>query len=259
MLHPINQNGSKKYSSISYDGYDYSTFWQGRTYEDLADKIAVSRLLSRIPLPHDRIADIGASIGRMLPMYEEEWKECILVEPYKHQLDRAMENTTHPEKIKCIVGAAEKIPLSDASVDTVLCIRVFHYILNPTIAIQEMQRILIPGGHLVLEMPSKLHFKSRIVSFFKGNHAAVVSAIPMNQTKKDFIFVNHNPKTIRAMLNENGFEIITILSVSNFRSRLLKRIIPAKFILFLEKALQKPLAAVWFGPSIYFFARKKWS
>jgi len=257
MLHPISQNNSKKYSSISYDGYDYSTFWQGRTYEDLADKIAVSRLLSRIPPPHDRIADIGASIGRMLTTYEETWKECVLVEPSGHQLDRAMENTTHPEKIKCIVGAAEKIPLPSASVDTVLCVRVFHYILNPITAIEEMRRILIPGGYLVLEMPNKLHFKSRMVSFFKGNHAEVVSATPMNQTKKDFIFVNHNPKTIRAMLNEHGFEIITTLSVSNFRSKPLKRIMPVKFILFLEKTLQKPLAVAWFGPSIYFFARKK--
>jgi ubiquinone/menaquinone biosynthesis C-methylase UbiE len=190
-------------------------------------------------------------------MYEEKWKECVLVEPYRHQLDRAMENTTHPEKIKCIVGTAENIPLPSASVDTVLCVRVFHYILNPTVAIEEMRRILTPGGYLVLEMPSKLHFKSRMVSFFKGNHAAVVSATPMNQTKKDYIFVNHNPKTIRAMLNEHGFEVITTLSVSNFRSRLLKRIMPVKFILFLEKALQKPLAVAWFGPSIYFFARRK--
>ena len=43
-----------------------------------------------------------------------------------------------------------------------------------------------------------------------------------------------------------------VLSVSNFRSRTMKKIFSTKALIKLEKAVQGPLASVRFAPSIYY-------
>ena len=45
------------------------------------------------------------------------------------------------------------IPVPDASFDTILCVEVFEHIPNPVEALREFQRILKPGGTLLLTAP----------------------------------------------------------------------------------------------------------
>lgn len=58
-----------------------------------------------------------------------------------------------------IVGSAEAIPLPDASVDSVLSTQVLEHVPHPWIVIQEMFRVLRPGGHVLLTIPqvNELH------------------------------------------------------------------------------------------------------
>ena len=46
-----------------------------------------------------------------------------------------------------------QIPVPDASFDTILCVEVFEHIPNPVEALREFQRILKPGGTLLLTAP----------------------------------------------------------------------------------------------------------
>jgi len=61
---------------------------------------------------------------------------------------------------------------------------------------------------------------------------------------------------VEDMLKKNGFEIQEKLSVSNFRSPLIKKIVPEAVLLALEDILQKPLSYLNFGPSIFIKAVK---
>jgi len=241
-----------------YDGYDYLEFWIGREYEDAGDKIAVSRLFSLIRNFHRNLLDVGVGSGRMIPLYEAKWEKFILLDPSRYQLGIAGKNVVLKEKASSLIGVAESIPLPDASCDAVLCIRAFHYISHPAKAIREMNRVLEPGGYLILEIPNKLHFKNRLAAIFKKNSSDILSDDPMNIAveNKEIIFVNHNPKTIAKMLKSNGFEIVEALSASNLRSGLLKKFFPLSFLIAIEKIVQKPLARFWFGPSVYFLAKK---
>jgi len=69
--------------------------------------------------------------------------------------------------------------------------------------------------------------------------------------------VNHNPKTVIKQLAKAGLKVDATLSVSNLRSTTLKKVIPREIMLGAERVMQKPLASVYFGPSIFFLVSKK--
>ncbi len=239
-----------------YNTYDYAAFWKGRKFEDAADRIAIGRLMKKIPLPHRELIDVGGGIGRIAPLYEAKWSHAVILDPSHMQLAVAKKNVSRPEKIDFVEGSAESIPLPSSSCDTALCVRTFHYVEDPRRAIKEIWRVLTPDGYLILEIPNKIHAKARLKGFFRreiSSHESVSRSIQ----DKDVLFLNHHPAAIRDVLLTEWFEIIDTLSVSNFRSPFLKKTIPAPILLFFERILQKPLAVLWFGPSVYFLARKK--
>jgi ubiquinone/menaquinone biosynthesis C-methylase UbiE len=253
----MNNKASQNLNPFSYEGYNYLDFWKGRDYENDADKMAVSRLLSMIKGPREKLIDIGAGMGRISPLYETDWDEFVLLDTSKDQIDAAKKNIIHQKKAKFIVGMVESIPFPDLSFNTIVCIRTFHYVADTTATIKEISRILKPGGYVILEIPNKLHFKNRFDAILGKNSSSIFSANPINITTKDSgLFLNHNPKTILKLLKSNNFSVIEVLSVSNFRSNFIKKNFPTSFLMKLEKLTQKALAPMWFGPSIYFLARK---
>jgi SAM-dependent methyltransferase len=56
-----------------------------------------------------------------------------------------------PDGAETLVARAEQLPLPDESFDLVVCIHALHHIDRPVRAIDEMARVLAPGGRLVLE------------------------------------------------------------------------------------------------------------
>ena len=240
-----------------YNAYDYALFWKKRKYEDQADQLAVRRLMKKISLPHLQIIDIGGGLGRMTHLYEKDWDHAILLDPSITQLNLAKKNVLHANKVEFIEGSVEEIPLSRASCDTALCIRTFHYVEDYHGALKEIRRVLMPHGYLILEIPNKVHIKARIISLFSRNSISSRESISRSKQDHDILFLNHHPSAIRDELFNEWFEIIEMLSVSNFRSTFFKKVIPLPILLFLEKILQRPLALIWFGPSIYFLARKR--
>lgn len=244
-----------------YDAYDYSTFWGGRDYENLSDRMAVTRLL-RIVTPHDYIIDVGGGLGRLVPCYIDAYQHAALIDPSSVQLKKTQEyiGETYPN-LSFIQGTAERLPLPDQSVDTILCVRVSHHIPHIAVAFAEYHRVLRPGGYVIMEIANKLHVKSRMKAFFTGKGKELASDVPVAVRVKgdegSIPFVNHNPKNIARLFTESGFEIVSILSASNFRSGFLKSHIPLSFLLSLERLLQGRLGSLWFGPSIYFLVRKE--
>jgi len=255
-----NNNIQKRFPNF-YDDYDYLSFWQGRDYEDKADKIAVSNFLSVIKTNGkcSRLIDIGAGPGRLAPLYESFCQKFTLLDSSAGQLKIAEKMVEDKSKVNIIVASAEDIPLPDESYDVAVSIRMFHYIKNPEIVFQEVWKIIKPGGYFILEIPNQIHIKNRIKSIFIPNYSSTVSdRLTTEKARKGgFVFINHNPKIIRESLKKVGFEIEDILSASNFRSPFLKRILPVPLLVYFEKISQKRLAKFFFGPSIYFLAKKK--
>lgn len=52
-----------------------------------------------------------------------------------------------------IICTAEQLPFADASFDTVLCTEVLEHTRDPFAVIQQIRRVLRPGGYLLLSVP----------------------------------------------------------------------------------------------------------
>ena len=246
-----------------YDSYNYRHYWKNRKYENQAEKIALRKLFQLIHQKKEKnILDIGAGFGRHTPLYASLFKKATLLEPSLKLIQEAQENLKNFSHLIFKKGTAQNLPYLKQSVNTVLMVRVAHHFNNLSPILQEISRILTPNGTLILEFANKMHFKARMKALISNDLKSLNSLTPIDRRSKKNVkektipFLNHHPETIEKNLQENNLKIIKKLSVSNFRSPILKKILPLDWLLFLEKITQPLLAPLNFGPSIFILARK---
>ncbi len=111
------------------------------------DRILIQRQIARFaPLLRGDLLDVGAGRSRRYAPV------CTGVTSYK-TMD--VSDAGKPD----IVGSAEAIPLPDASFDSVLCTQVLEHVPHPVKVIEEIFRVLKPGGLCLLTAPqwNELH------------------------------------------------------------------------------------------------------
>ena len=90
--------------------------------------------------------DLGAGTGKLTQILVDRYAQVIAVEPLDEL--RAI-LSEHLPVADVRAGAAEAIPLEDASVDAVFAGQAFHWFANDA-AVAEIARVLRPGGVLAL-------------------------------------------------------------------------------------------------------------
>ncbi|MCU7646223.1 class I SAM-dependent methyltransferase [Pseudomonas piscis] len=92
------------------------------------------------------VVDLGAGTGKFTGRLAATDAQVIAVEPVAQM--RALLARAQPE-VQVLEGAAEALPLRDASVDVVVCAQAFHWFATRG-ALDEIHRVLKPGGQLAL-------------------------------------------------------------------------------------------------------------
>ena len=239
--------------------FDYKKYWQERQYENLADQMALKRLLKLVPGKASLI-DIGAGFGRLAPVYHSQFKKCFLVDPSERMLNEAQNKFKKKKNLKFIKAYVEKLPFEKEVFDVALFIRIIHHLKSPPTALKEAARTLKPGGFLVLEYANKLHAKSVLKALLKLDLKYLTDQAPLEvgpKRKGCIPFLNFHPHYIKNLLKKNGFKITKTLSVSNLRNPLCKKILPLKILLFLEEIIQVLRPPFFKGPSIFILAQKR--
>lgn len=107
--------------------------------------------LARLRLkPADRLLDVGCGTGALLGHLSASHPTARLfgVDPVPEML--AMARRRLPPAIRLAAGWAERLPFESGRFDVVVSCNVFHYIRQPMTALREMNRVLRPGGQLVM-------------------------------------------------------------------------------------------------------------
>ena len=104
-----------------------------------------------VPRAHGRVVEIGIGSGRNLPFYDPAKVERVIgIDPDDAIWKRAGEAVAAvPFPVERLGLSGEKLPLDDASADTVVCTYTLCTIPDPEAALHEMTRVLKPGGAIL--------------------------------------------------------------------------------------------------------------
>jgi ubiquinone/menaquinone biosynthesis C-methylase UbiE/uncharacterized protein YbaR (Trm112 family) len=232
-------------------------FWRGRDYEDLAERIALKKML---PPRSARLIEIGAGFGRLAEFYLG-YERIILLDYARTMLADARAKiladsrfSLYASRFTFAVADLYQLPFTNSSFDTAVTVRVLHHVADIPRAFAEIARIVRPQGAYLLEHANKRHLKAILRYWLTRRDPNPFALEPYEFVKLNFDF---HPRYIEQNLRAVNFVPQQKRAVSTFRVAALKRIVPAKILAALDGALQSPLANLEISPSIFLSAESR--
>jgi ubiquinone/menaquinone biosynthesis C-methylase UbiE len=107
---------------------------------------------------HGRVLEIGAGTGLNVPHYPDGLVELILAEPDPSMHRRLLRRDDGRATV--VAASADRLPVADASVDTVVSTLVLCTVEDPEATLLEIRRVLRPDGQLLLIEHVRAHGRS---------------------------------------------------------------------------------------------------
>ncbi len=231
----------------NYEGSDYQTsFWDtgDRTYEDRVEAIALKRLL---PPGGELLLEIGAGAGRNTPRYAN-FERVVLLDYSRSQLVQAQERLGRSERYIYVVANVYRLPFVPGLFDAATMIRTLHHLADAPLALRQTREVLKAGAVFILEYPNKQNIKAILRYFLRRQTWNPFSLDPIEFAKLNYDF---HPNTIRRWLGENDFNLDKQLTVSHYRSALLKRLFPVSWLVAMDAMAQRTGDWWQLSPSVF--------
>jgi ubiquinone/menaquinone biosynthesis C-methylase UbiE/uncharacterized protein YbaR (Trm112 family) len=241
------QVSQNDHAICDYEGTSYrARFWadQGRAYEDLAERIALRRLL---PPRGQRLLELGAGFGRLADLYTG-YDQVILLDYAKSGLREAQAQLGRSGRFLYVAADVYHLPLVPEICDTVVTVRVLHHLEDVPAALRQIASVARPGGTYVLEYANKRHLKAILRYAFRQQTWSPFAQQPYEFAALNFDF---HPHWMNEQLKRAGFFVDAELAVSHFRYPLAKRIVSHETLARLDGFLQG-VGALWkLTPSVF--------
>jgi ubiquinone/menaquinone biosynthesis C-methylase UbiE len=125
--------------------------WDKLRIDAFGDTFHLEALTALLPAEWT-VADIGSGTGYLLPVLARTFRRVVAVDPVAEMLDAArarcaeerLENVTFRE------GDLSRLPIADGGVDLALAVLVLHHVPSPAEALDELFRVVRPGGRLLV-------------------------------------------------------------------------------------------------------------
>ena len=211
---------------------------------------------------------MGTGFGRLFDVYEDRFENIILTDYSLENLKKARERvdqTCLVDSSRCREGKradvyyvalnAYHLPFKEGVLDCLLSVRLMHHLNNVPEAIGEISRALKPKGKLVLEYANKRHFFEVLKALIGRSKMRPFSLDPAERGEGPFY--NFHPKYMGTGIRNNELRIMRVISVSNLRHGVFKKILGIKLMLITDKLLSPIFNLMKFGPSILLLAEKQ--
>ncbi|MGA9397796.1 MAG: class I SAM-dependent methyltransferase [Anaerolineaceae bacterium] len=230
-----------------YTASDYQkSFWEqgARAYEDAAEEIALKRLL---PASGKLMLELGAGAGRNTPRYAG-YDRVVLVDYSSTQLEQAQHRLGNSKRYIYVAADIYRLPFVDGLFDGSTMIRTLHHMADPSLALSQVRAVLSTDATFILEYANKHNLKAILRYWLRRQDWD-----PFSEDAVEFASLNFDfhPKAIRRWLAENHFDIQKQLTVSHFRTVLLKKLIPPKVLASLDGLFQSTGAWIQLTPSVF--------
>jgi ubiquinone/menaquinone biosynthesis C-methylase UbiE len=152
---PENAAGWAGYFDAFAPVYEHSAFGgQGLAYVGGLEVNAVIQTLRR--LAPGRVLDAGAGTGRVARALCADGWHVTAFDVSSEMLDRLAYELPSCETVQGALGT--KLPFDDDCFDAVVSMRVLKYVADVEVAVEELARVLRPGGLAVLEFANARSF-----------------------------------------------------------------------------------------------------
>ena len=150
---------------MTHSGY-YETYWKqtpGSAWTPSSGKITEDEreFFSRYLSPGASCLDYGCGnakrYGASLAADGVDYRGFDISEQLRHKRCRSPEGRS--------IKRRGENQLPDATMDAAICFEVLEHLMEPQLALAELQRCLKPGGHAILSVPNSAHYLQR-PSFF---------------------------------------------------------------------------------------------
>lgn len=153
-----NQVASEFYNSSKWQKY---RFWKRFTpFNEKAVSQWRAEVFAKLPdLENTRLLDVAIGAGLTMPLVPESC-DVFGVDISIEQL-RDCQRDNADRNLKLILGEAESLPFPDNTFDNVISFGAINYFNDPLGSLQEMARVVKPGGQVVLtdehaDLPSRM-------------------------------------------------------------------------------------------------------
>ena len=208
-------------------------FWegQGRAYEDAVERGLLQQLL---PASGCRLLEIGAGYGRITDEYGM-FQQVVLLDYSLEQLQYARARFGD-EGYFYVAADAYRMPFQPAVFDAATMIRVIHHFENVPAVLDQIRRVLLSDGQLILEYANKRNLKAMLRHLLGMNEWNPYTLPPVEFVELNF---NFHPDYMQSQVLRRGFDVLRVVPISWFRLGLLKRSLPTRLLAALDRLLQR--------------------
>lgn len=119
-----------------------------------------------------RVLDVGCGSGFFLQGLAKTYRERgWAIEPNLLGIDIDSSSYKTTDVPFQQIDINRPLPFADQSFDLVLAIEVFEHTRAPYLLMEEVARILAPGGRFIMSVPNVMHAVSRLSYLFTGHYA----------------------------------------------------------------------------------------
>lgn len=140
--------------------------WEKLQEETLHPKLYRTWILNELPSQCEQILDLGCGPGSLIPYLLNKSKHVVGVDNSSKMIELAETSYGKNPSVSLLNAPLESIPLPDNSCDAVVASMVLHHISHPPTVLDEIRRVLKPGGTFCLVDLTKHNYEIMRDNFY---------------------------------------------------------------------------------------------